>query len=77
MRKGRMFDILKFRALTKEEALSIWELEELDPNDFPFKGGKVFQCDLDSEMYLRKNNIHKDYLKEIALDYNSTHKLGL
>ena len=77
MRKGRMFDILKFRALTKEEALSIWELEELDPKDFPFKEGKVFQCDLDSEMYLRKNNIHKDYLKEIALDYNSTRKLGL
>lgn len=61
IRKGRMFDVLTFRDLSKDEALNIWKKENLDANEFPFNSDRVLQCDLDSEMYLKKNNITKNY----------------
>lgn len=64
IRKGRMFDVLKFRDLSKKEALNIWKYEELNERDFPFNEDTVLQCDLDSEIYLRKHNIDKAYMLE-------------
>lgn len=75
IRKGRLFDILNFRDLSNAEALDIWKNENLDPNKFPFKG-RVTQCELDSEMYIIKNNINRNYILDGTNSTNITHKNG-
>ena len=64
IRKGRMFDVLKFRDLSKDEALNIWKNEQLNEDEFPFKDERILQCDLDSEIFVRKHNINKSYMLE-------------
>lgn len=71
LRKGRMFDIIKLRPLTKEEAKNVWDTYDLD-EDFEkyFKTEKVFASDLGSRIKLiREKKVKKketkiSYLKE-------------
>lgn len=71
LRKGRMFDIIKLRPLTKEEAKNVWDTYDLD-EDFEkyFKTEKVFASDLGSRIKLirekkaKKKETKISYLKE-------------
>lgn len=83
LRKGRCFDILKFRELTKDEALAIWEERELGLDVFEEHFGMqklVKQCDVGSKIDLYSNmkikNISElsSYVKEDGISvYNRTH----
>jgi len=48
LRKGRLFDILEFRSLNKEEAMVIWEENDLKAKDFndAFTGDEILPADL-------------------------------
>ena len=75
MRKGRMFDILELRDLTKEEALKIWLKHGLDEAEFPFND-RVLQADLGS-MIQKKLNTKvpvTDYIKEKGISKIQSHK---
>lgn len=84
LRKGRIFDILEFRELKNEEALSIWNKNNLDITEFTklFSDKEVLSADLGSEIAKRTNDkITKNvtYLKEeniSKLNMNKK-KLGL
>ena len=69
LRKGRLFDILEFRKLKNDEALTIWLSEDLKEEEFrKIFAGDVSQADLGSEIAKRKNkrikNTVSSYLKE-------------
>lgn len=82
LRKGRCFDILRFRELTKEEAIDIWEDNSLDADDFnDYFGSKhsIKACDLGSKVELHRNMKSKnvsgltDYIKEVGISvYNKS-----
>lgn len=56
LRKGRTFDVLQFRDLTKNEALNIWKEAELDMSvfDSTFNKDVISACDLGSAIELSK-----------------------
>ena len=69
LRKGRLFDILEFRKLKNDEALTIWLSEDLKEEEFrKIFSDDVSQADLGSEIAKRKNkrikNTISSYLKE-------------
>lgn len=75
LRKGRCFDILKFRRLTNKEGLSIWKENNLKEESFFEEFGtkdKLLSCDLGSKVNFYKNldsnNIeHTPYLLESGI----------
>ena len=73
LRKGRLFDILEFKELEKEEALNIWISEGLNKDEFEnlFTTNLVTQADLGSEIAKRKNKRIKEttrsYLKDSSI----------
>jgi hypothetical protein len=83
LRKGRCFDILKFRELTKEEAFAIWLERKLDESIFEEYFGSqrlVKQCDVGSKIDLHSNMNSKNiselssYVKEDGISvYNRGH----
>jgi hypothetical protein len=70
LRKGRLFDILELRELTREEAKKIWIFNSLDIKIFEnvFKESTILPAELGSEISKRKNkrikNACESYLKE-------------
>lgn len=69
LRKGRLFDVLEFRKLKKDEALKIWLTEDLAEDEFnKLFQDEISQADLGSEISKRKNKRIKEtvktYLKE-------------
>jgi SpoVK/Ycf46/Vps4 family AAA+-type ATPase len=81
LRKGRCFDILKFRELTKQESLEIWKENELDVKTFEdyFKSDTIRACDLGSKIELHRkmkaknSEALKDYIKEEGISvYNKS-----
>jgi len=87
MRRGRTFDVLKLRKLTKEEGLVIWKkhLAEEDYTQFA-TSEHILQADLGSEIQLRLTISDKSklnsYLKEPGISLMNTFigseiKLGL
>ena len=82
LRKGRLFDILELRKLTKKEALEIWRSEGLDDESFKKCNfaNTILQADLGSEIQKRQNTEVKicPYLLEnnISKINTTSKKLG-
>lgn len=68
VRPGRCFDILRLRALKRDEALAVWKHEWLDEDDFDRIYSqdieKISQAEISSEMKALKSNSPKLYIKE-------------
>jgi SpoVK/Ycf46/Vps4 family AAA+-type ATPase len=88
LRKGRTFDILSLRELTKEEALYIWESKGLSEEEYKkrFHTSNVLQADLGSAigtlLKAKENNVTlKSYIKEenisIYNEFKNPGKIGL
>ena len=80
LRKGRLFDILELRSLNKEEALEIWNDNDLEVSIFHelFKSDNVLPAELGSEINKRLNDRISDttssYIKEDGI--SKTEKAG-
>jgi len=83
-RKGRLFDILEFRELTREEALKIWK-KNFKKEEFPFDSDLVRQSDLADAMDIKKREIkknrkYKNYLLDdsvSSVEKHSKKRVGL
>jgi len=69
LRKGRLFDIIEFRELKRDEALVIWKSNNLREDDFnELFGEKVLPAELGSEINKRLNDriqtATESYLRE-------------
>lgn len=62
LREGRLFDILEMRALSREEALKIWESEGLSPEDFI--EDEITAAQLSSKIFKTKHSRNNGYLLE-------------
>jgi len=86
LRKGRLFDMLELRDLTREESLRIWLEQNLDEYDFLQVFGKfkrILPADLGStiEKYINKETVEiKEYLLEPGISkvqkMQTTNKVG-